>query len=413
MFQATAYALCKLAQQNNWPIERWRDALQAWGEEKLRDRSWRFMAPVVVGAPDDLVQALSHGIGWWLQAVAKTFEGHEDHFLTLAQRILRLDFENDGDTDDPVSRAINHPVGHVTQALLDWWYRQEPNDGQGIPDTIKPIFTELCDTQIAKFRHGRVRLAAHALSLFRLDKAWAEQYLLPLLDWNRSESEAQAAWEGFLWSPRFYRPLMEAIKPAFLDTVNHYAQLGKHHEQFAAFLTFAALDPGDTFTTTQLATAIRALPADGLRESAQALVQAQEGAGDQREDYWKNRVLPFWEKIWPKSNDRSSEANAESLARLCIAAGGEFPSAMASVGDWLRVIEYPDYVIRRLHESGLSARFPEDALRLLSAILGDQPSWLPPELRQCLDAIGLATPSLLHDHRYMRLDEVARRSGLE
>ncbi|MGL4315008.1 MAG: anti-phage defense-associated sirtuin Dsr1 [Pseudomonas sp.] len=411
MFQATAYALYKLAQQNNWPAARWRDALQAWSEEKLRDRSWRYMAPVIVDAPDDLVQALSHGISWWLKAVAKTFKGHEDHFLTLTQRTLRLDFEDDGDTDDPVFRAINHPVGHVTQALLDWWYRQEPSDGQGLPELIKPIFTELCDTQVAKFSHGRVLLSAHALSLFRVDRAWSVQHLLPLFDWNRSEAEAQAAWEGFLWSPRLYRPLMEAIKPAFLDTVNHYTQLGKHNEQFAAFLTFAALDPGDTFTIAQLATAIRALPADGLRESAQALVRAQEGAGDQREDYWKNRVLPFWEKIWPKSNDQTSSANAESLARLCIATGNEFPSAMAAIGRWLRVVEHPDYVIHRLQESGLSARFPEDALRLLLTILGDQPSWLSPELRQCLDAIGQAAPNLRQDHRFMRVDELVRRFG--
>lgn len=411
-FQATAYALCKLAQQNNWPTERWRDALQAWGEEKLRDRSWRFMAPVVIGAPDNLVQALPHGIGWWLQAVAKTFHAHEDHFLTLAQRILRLDFEDDSDADDPVFRAINHPVGHVTQALLDWWYRQQPDDGQGLPESIKPIFTALCDTQIAKFRHGRVLLAAHALSLFRVDRVWSDQYLLPLLDWSRSETEAQAAWEGFLWSPRLYRPLMEAIKPMFLATVNHYAQLGKHNEQFAAFLTFSALDPGDTFTTAQLATAIRALPPEGLRESAQALVRTLEGAGDQREDYWRNRVLPFWEKIWPKSNDQASSANAESLARLCVAAGGEFPSAMETVGNWLRVVQYPDYVIHRLQESGLSASFPEAALQLLFAILGDQPSYLSRELRQCLDAISQAAPNLRQDHRYMKVDELARRFGI-
>lgn len=412
MFQATAYALCKLAQQGNWPVERWRAALQAWAEEKLRDRSWRYMAPVVVSAPDDLVRALSHGISWWLQGVAKTFKGHEDHFFALAKRILRLNFEDDSDADDPVLRAINHPVGHITQALLDWWYRDKPNDGQGLPEAIAPIFTDLCDTRIAKFRHGRVLLAAHALSLFRVDKAWSDEHLLPLLDWNRSEAEAQVAWEGFLWSPRLYRPLMEAIKPAFLDTVNHFAQLGKHDKQFAAFLTFAALDPGDTFTMTQLATAIRALPADGLRESAQALVRALEGAGGQREDYWKNRVLPFWERIWPKSNDQASNANAESLARLCIAAGDEFPSAMAAVGNWLRVVQSPGYVIHRLQESGLSARFPEHALRLLSSILGDEPSWLSPELRTCLDGIGQVAPNLRQDHRYIRVDELARRLGV-
>ncbi len=406
MFQATAYALSKLALQNNWPTERWSDALQAWGEENLRSSSWRYMAPVVVGAPDDLVQALSHGISWWLQAVAKTIESHEERFLTLAQRIMHLDFENDGNADDPVFRAINHPIGHVTQALLDWWYRQKPDDGQGLPESIKSIFTELCDLRIAKFRHGRVFMAAHVVSLFRVDKTWSEQYLLPLLDWSRSSVEAQSAWEGFLWSPRLYRPLMEAIRSTFLDTVDHYTQLGKHNEQFAA------LEPGDTFTITQLATAIRALPEDGLRESAQALVRALEGASDQREDYWRNRVLPFWEKIWPKSNEQASIANTESLARLCVAAGDEFPSAMAAVGNWLRVVQHPDYVIHRLHESGLSARFPEDVLRLLFIILSDQPSWLPPELRQCLDTIGHAIPNLRQDHRFMRVVELARRFGI-
>jgi hypothetical protein len=412
MWQAAAYALCKLTQQDSWPVERWRDALQAWGEDSMRTRSWRYMAPVVVRAPDALLQALSHGISWWLQAVAKTFEIHDDHFLTLAHRVLRMDFENDADVSDPVFRAINHPVGHVTQALLDWWYRQTPDDGQGLPQTIQTIFTEICDTRIAKFRHGRVLLAAHAISLYRVDKAWSEKHLLPLLDWDRSEAEAQAAWVGFLWSPRLYRPLMEAIKPTFLDTVNHYAQLGKHNEQYAAFLTFSALDPGDTFTITQLATAIRLLPSDGLRKSAQALVHALEGSGDQRGDYWRNRVLPFWEKIWPKSNEQVSRTNTESLARLCVAAGNEFPSAMASVGNWLRVVLHPDYVIRRLQESGLPARFPEEVLQLLFSILGDQSLWLPSELRQCLEAIERANPNLRMDHRFRRVDELSRRLGI-
>jgi hypothetical protein len=409
-FRTTAIPLCRLAREDIWPVKRWRDALEAWSEEKLRDRSWRFMAPVVVRVPDDLLQSLSHDISWWLQSVAKTFEGHEDHFLTLARRILQLNFEDDGDTDDPVFRAINHPVGHVTLALLDWGYRQEPDDEQGLPDAIKPIFTELCDTQIAKFRHGRVLLAVHALSLFRVDKAWAEQHLLPLLDWNYSETEARAAWAGFLRSPRRYRPLMEAIKPTFLNTANHYAQLGKRNEQFAAFLTFAALDLGDTFTIKELATAIRALPADGLRKSAQTLVRALEGAGDQREDYWRNRILPFWKNIWPKFNDRASSADADSLARLCIAAGSEFPSAIKAVGAWLRVVQRPYNVICLLQESGLPARFPKDALRLLSIILDEQSFLLPPKpLRQCLDAIRQAAPNLRQDYRFIRVDELARK----
>ena len=122
---------------------------------------------------------------------AKTFEAHEAHFFTLARRILALDHQDGVGTDEPVMRAINHPVGHVTEALLRWWYRRSLEDGQGLPEELKPTFTELCDTRIDKFRHGRVLLAAHVIALFRVDRDWATQNLLPLFDWQRSEAEAR------------------------------------------------------------------------------------------------------------------------------------------------------------------------------------------------------------------------------
>ena len=413
-FATTACALYALLKEDVRPIRHWRVALQAWSEEKLAKRSWRYMASVLVNAPDSMLQSLDHNVSWWLQAVAKTFEGHEDYFLALTQRVLHLDFKDDGDADDPVFHSLNHPVGHVTQALLDWWYRQKPNDEQGLPETIKPIFTALCDTQVAKFRHGRVLLATYALSLFRVDKAWSKQYLLPLFDWNRSEVEARAAWEGFLRSPRRYRPFMEAIKRDFLDTArgNHYAQLGNYKDQFAAFLTFVALDREDTFTKTELTNAIHALPPEGLREVVQTLVRAQEGVDGRREEYWKNRVQPFWKDFWPQDNGRASVASAESLARLCVATGGEFPSAISAVGNWLRAVEHPSFVIHQLHGSGLPTQFPEETLRLLDAILNSQTSWLPSELRQCLDAIVQALPNLHQDPKYTCVDGYARQHGV-
>ena len=410
-FQATAYALCHLARQNNWPIDRWRDALQAWSDEALQRRSWHFMAPVLADAPDDLLKTLAHSVSRWLLAIAKTFEGHETLFFVLARRILAQDHPDGVDTDDPVGRAINHPVGHVTEALLRWWYRRSLEDGQGLPEELKPTFTELCDTQIDKYRHGRVLLAAHVIALFRVDGDWATQHLLPLFVWQRSEAEASAAWEGFLWSPRLYRPLMEMLKPAFLDTARHYAALGKHDGQYASLLTFAALDPGDTFTTTELAAATRALPPDGLHDAAQALVRALEGAGDQRADYWTNRVAPYLHASWPKTRDNVSPAIAESLGCLCVAAQDAFPEALALLRAWLLPPAHPDYLVHRLHEAGLCGRFPEHALDFLSLVIGDQTQWPPSDLGACLDAIRIAAPELEADPRFERLMAYLRRHG--
>lgn len=407
-FQATAYALCHLAGENIWPNDRWRDAIQAWSEEELQSRSWRYMAPILVNAPDEMLQSLAHGVSWWLQNIAKTFDGHEALFLALARRILTLDHQDGVDTDDPVGRAINHPVGHVTEALLRWWYRRRLEDGQGLPEEIKPTFTELCDTRIDKFRHGRVLLAAHVVALFQVDADWATRHLLPLFDWQHSEAEARAAWEGFLWSPRLYHPLMEMLKPAFLDTARHYVTLGEHDEQYASMLTFAALDPGDTFTIAELATATRSLPADGLHDAAQALVKALESTGEQRADYWKNRVAPYLHAIWPKTRDKVSPAIAESLGRLCVAAQDAFPEALTLLRAWLQPIAHPDYLVHLVHVADLGSKFPEQALDFLSLVIGDQTQWPPSDLGACLDAIRTAGPALGADPRFEQLTAYLR-----
>lgn len=409
-------ALCDLAQDDVWPAGRWREALQAWAEEGMVLRSWRYAAPLVLTMPEAVLQELANGVTWWMEAVSKSINVHESILLNLCQRVLALPIDpgtgmtsNGAPIDQPVTEAINHPVGHVTQSLINLWFKQNPNDNDLLPAELKPFFTTLCDVQIDRFRHGRVLMGSRLIAFFRVDRPWTEQHLLPLFSWN-NPVEAKAAWEGFLWSPRLYQPLLTAFKSQFLDSANHYVDLGEHRQQFATFLTYAALGPTEGYTVEEFRTAIGALPQEGLEESAQALSQALESAADQREDYWKNRAQLFWQQIWPKSRDLATRRIAESLTRLVIAARGEFPAALAAVQDWLQPIEHPHNVVRRLHESGLCSRYPTDALSLLNAVIVDQ-QWAPRELRQCLDQIVQFAPHLAQDARYLRLHEYARRRG--
>ena len=403
-----AFALCDLAQEGLWPSRHWREALQAWSNEDLIDRSWRFAAPIVQNMPDDVVKEVLHSLTWWVQAASKSIERHESVLFKLCRRVLALPHQDSADTDDPVSHAINHPIGHITEALLNLWFEREPNDNDGLPEDIEPFFTQICDTDIDQLRHGRVLLASRLIALYRVDKRWAEAHLLPLFDWTTSADEAKAAWEGFLWSPRLYKPLFTTFKRQFLDTAKHYGELGDHGSQFAALLTYTALDAAEGYSAQDFQAAFEALPREGLRESARALHQALDGAAEQREDYWKNRIRPFWRDIWPKSRDLSSSGIAESLARMSIASREEFPDALSAVLDWLQPIEHSDYVVHLLHESVLVERFPEDALLLLDTIIADQP-WAPSELTDCLRTIAEAAPGLQQDHRYQRVLEYSRR----
>ena len=412
-FATTACALCALVRENFWPEDRWREALHAWSEEKHLKRSWRYMAPILVNAPDELLQfqPLVYNVSGWLKDISNIFGSHEAHFFTLSERILELDFQDDTDTDDPVGQAMSHPVGHVTEALLRWWDRRSPEDGQGLPKELKSTFTKLCGTGIGKFRNARVLLARNVIKLFQADRDWAIQHLLPLFDWEHPR-EARAAWQGFLWS---YSPLIEELKSAFLDTAKHYGELGKHGQQYASLLTLAALDRGDTFTKSELATATNALPSDGLNDAAQALVSALESvsAGEKRANYWKNHVAPYLHDIWPNTRDKASPDISKNLGLLCVAAQEAFPEALERLRDWLKLEPpaYPDRLVIWLHEAGLCCKFPKEALDFLSLVIVDQTRLPPIDLSDCLAAIRSASPRLEDDRQFKRLKNYLRQHG--
>ena len=410
-FGGTASALAALAAEGTWLPARWREALQRWSEEELRERSWREMARVLADAPDEVLKKLEHGLSWWLEKLSGTFEGQDGTFLSLCDRMLALDYDVEDENEDIVGRAINHPVGHVTEALLQWWYRGNLEDEQRLADEPRRRFSQLCETETVKFRHGRVLLAAHIISLFRVDPDWTAQFMLPLFEWEKSEAEARSAWEGFLWSPRLHRPLMEVLKPAFLNTANHYARLGRHREQYASLLTFIGLDPADLFRTSELALTMQSLPQRALDHAADTFFRAVDSAGNQRAEYWRNRAAPFLRSIWPKTPNVISPAVSESFGRACIAAGEAFPEAVGLVQPWLRSLRFPDQIAHALHEAEHDRCFSEPTLEILHRVVADDAQGFLRDLTACLNSIRTVQPELQHDHRFQRLLEILRANG--
>lgn len=414
-FINSLHALATLAAEGTWPLDRWRVALQVWGEPKKIKRAWRYAARVVNAMPDDVMIGLAHQVSWWLKEASSSLPFRDEALIALCTRFLQLPItaesgitRNGVPLNQPVTEAINHPVGHITQALLNQWYKIALNDGDLLTSPFAAPFTRLCDTHTERFRHARVLLCAHVIALFRVDQAWTERNLLQLFDWQRDATQARAAWEGFLWSPRLYLPLLIAIKPSLLETASHYSALGDHGRQYAAFLTYVALEPADGFAPEEFRMAFGALPPEGLREAAQALAQAQEGSGEQREDYWKNRGRPFWNNVWPKAQNMVSPAIAEHLARIAIGAGSVFPEALNTVQAWLLPVAHPDQLTRPLAKSGLCQQFPESALELLSSTILE-PQWVSGELLDCLRQISSVKSSLQNDPGFQRLMELYRR----
>ncbi|MHB8252188.1 MAG: anti-phage defense-associated sirtuin Dsr1 [Acidiferrobacter sp.] len=402
-------ALSRLAEQNEWPVRRWEAALQAWTQGSLARPSWLSLAPLVRTMPDAVLVGLIVGLVRWLEVVAKSLDSHETVFFELCDRVLVAGCLDTTDMGRRLDTAMNHPVGHVTQALLNVWFGSKPHDDQGLRGSLKARFSRLCDTENVRYVSARTILAANLIAFFRVDRAWTESCLLPLFNWTTSPLEAQAAWDGFLWSPRVYPPLLSAFKTDFLTTAAHYDDLEEHQgRQYVTLLIYAALDPVDLFNKNEVRTAMAALPQAGLVESAQALVNALQSMGKQRETYWINRIRPFWNSAWPKFSNPISPDLAEPLARLAIAAGDAFPNVVSAMRPFFVPLKNLMLVVPLLKGSGLCARYPKDALTLLARTI-DGLHWIPPEeIEACMRDILNAAPELVRTRDYQNL---RRHSG--
>ena len=415
------FALTDLPSQGNWQTLRWRTALSSWRSQKVQyiQHLWRYAAPrlKVQAMPDVVLQEMAWEISLLLKTVSEQIKDHEKILLTLCWRLLDLPLKtesgitvNGKPLDCAVTGALNHPVGRVARALINIWLHRHPKDNDQLPADLQPFFKRICDGSVDRFRHGRVLLGSQLITLFRVDLAWTESNLLPLLCWI-NPAEARAVWQGFLRSARLNTTLLVAIKADLLNTAEHYDELGSVRKQYSVLMTHVALDQPEGYSIEEFRLAFaEQLPLHGLEAAAQALYQALEGAGDQREEFWENRFKPFWE-IWPKSADRFTPQISKSFALLVLATGSKFPEARKLLHSWHKDSDDPHVVVQKLNNSGLCSSFPDDALTFLFQVIDQKRPWRRWQisLRECLKDIAKAAPALENNPSFQELSDYAQR----
>jgi hypothetical protein len=413
-FGRSATTLMLLAKRGEWSVpRRWDQALQAWSTEPFVKRSWRLLSPALGAAPRGFIEEIQGSLSWWLESAGKVLTTGGAQFLRLIETSLDIQESKISASPKKVSDALQQPPGRIAQALFNWWYRQNLQDDQGLSKDMRSVLTRMLDTRIQNYQHGRLIGAANVLTLFRVDPAWTQEHVLSLFDWSRDPIEALAAWQGFLWAPRAYPPLIMKLKPQLLATADHCEALGDAVLHYASFLTFVALEMHSELSATELAKATHKLPIKGLVQALRTLRETLVAAADRREAYWDNRTSRYMRYVWPKDKKLAADANiSNAMAELLLATDSKFPQAMAQLEGWLTTAGYPYSLIPTLRESKLCERFPKEALNFLSKIIGKQTVGvaLSPDFGACLDAIAKEA-ALTDDPRLQRMREIQRLSS--
>lgn len=414
-----------LATKNQWNTERMEEALSVWRVKSHFEYGCQLVENHILSCPVDIFGKISNTVALWCEEVAKEKAVPGEFVLRVAKRILSQPHEaddlanNNSFASDPISTAINHPVGRITEALLSCCFDKTIHKGDGIPKIYKDVFSEICSTPSLMMRHGRVILSSRMVGLYYAAEDWVREYLYPLLDWECDHDEALAAWYGLLWTNRPYPPIMSEIKPYFLCASTHLKGLEHIEARYCSFLTLMGLwhVPGYNRADYRKIVATFSLPAlehcaDTLRRYQMRWMNSDKSPRDDRtspERIWKKDVKPFIHTVWPKDIKKVSKEICRSFAQLVVATGEEFQDAFQTLKWILKScpLEFGWLLRMMKRETKCLQDSPEVSLDFLM-IASKGIMWDIEALRECLDEIVQARPALKLDGRYLHLMNLAR-----
>ena len=406
-------ALQRLSRENIFPREFWWDAVQIWTEAISETTFHQKLLDWLLHLPDNTLLQMAESCSWWLARCAEgNLFANLASFIKLCRKFLFLsDSENSichSDTGDIVNQALNSPQGNAAHALLYTWSNSGLRDNAGLVDPYQTLFTELCDRREPLPTHAHIFLGRYAITLYRVDRGWTEEHLLPLFDWQQNRRDAAALWSGFLWTARFYPDLFSQLNSSFVACSEHYAELGTLGRQYVQLATLIAIKRVDDFPSDDFATIFSTVPVEALPAALHCLENSSEQMEEGlRAAYIHDRVIPFFRDCWPKDRRYMTPEISKGLASLCIVSPSAFPAIWEVCRHSIGPVSLLNPLLCRLQKSGICRSSPREALDFIEKIYGKGKSSLHELLGQCLAELAEAEPELRNTETFHNLNSLS------
>ena len=161
--------------------------------------------------------------------------------------------------------------------------------------------------------------------------------------------------------------------------------------------------------STELKDVFSKLPAEYTNTVAETLFRALQGAGDQKAEYLKNRIIPFMKRFWPSKPEARTPETFRYFAQICAISSSELFSAFECFIDHMGKTDDFEYLLRLLSEGGSASDHPSEVLQILDAVIPEQVLYLPDELQSLLNAIQVARPDLTGSSQFVRLSILSQQ----
>lgn len=400
----------------------WQILLQSWSKEATPRASW-LLAQRLLALPQSTRAELHTQTPRWLKENFERIERYREGAALKAWDAIFEALKDGGPKtecsilhgeDGRYDKAINAPVGEVTDALLTVLNAKELKASAEMPEPFAARLEACLAVPNEAGQHAASIIGRSFRWLAYIAPTSTEAQILPRFD--LAHAQAVATWDGYLADNQLPRPhWFRKLKPCFIAAVER-AELwsGRHGAtRLGEFLTYA----------TVLSTPKRMLiEANEARAALQKTTEeVRQAALDQlmsivaEKNGWKKYGAKFLGEIWPLEVMHQTAETTAAWLRIATESGEEFPQAARAIAQSavltpIQELDSFTWTMRGREKDSLpiAKAYPFEALGLLDAVIATQREFPPYDLPSVLDMMAEAEPSVRQDSRWIRLKSIGQ-----
>lgn len=415
------------ARHGRHPARFWRSLLSNWPDD-APGRATGLLGMTLVRLPTEPFIDLRHYVPDWVQKIVppliaagdvtgdRILDGVVAKFATAAPDVLEsgIGFSTIGGVPQErshvsVSKAINSPAGKLAETVFSLVPKRLRRD-RAFPRKLRGRIALLLRLPGHGASHAACLVARRLSWIEYWDRRWSDE-LLPLFEVD--QPLAEAVWHGLAHDRHVLTPEAQAkLKLAMLRLLSGEAPwaMDRTEEHYLVGRMVVLCDWPQEAPILSFGDARQVLMRCDDEDRAAALTAVAELLEEGRP--WQAFAGPFLAAAWPRQLRFRSEATSRAFARIVEAAGDAYPDAVAAVVPFIRPVAHLDVFTYRLGKAddgnGFVRRYPASVLALLDAIVGEDRTTLPWNMRTLLDALVEAEPTLQDSAGWQRLVALAR-----
>jgi hypothetical protein len=404
-----------LADSGNWERKIWHAGLVGLADSD--ENSWNEIAPLLNDAgPEVFYREDPWPIAHWAKKNISPIEcgAREEHYFW---GIFKSLIDNVPDREEPirdaVNYAINHPVGIITEALIDRFSACKLKVGDGIPDgPLQKCVNQILASERQASIAGKIILASRLHYFHAVDPSWTEENLIPLFDWDKTMLAA-TIWQGYLWSPRITADLAIHLRSHLVNAIRHLDQIEEDSaKKLIQLFTVVCLEYSDLYKLKEQRDVLVKIGKDGLGYISEYFWISIREDAKSADNYWRNRIKPLMEGAWPKAAEFISNKTSHYLSLMLIELEDAYEEALEFLLPFFKPFPNISSLLIHLQAKELPDQKPKGVFKLLSTIFTTEYQWPSEKFRKILGRIVEAGPEIKNEPAYRIMNDYLMQRNL-